>query len=253
MRYLTIDDVGRASIALLPLVLVTAGFARAAQPVLAGVRYTHGQVSIAATSATVGELVDEIARQAGAVVTGATGDHRVKRLTFENVEFGAALERLVRPRSFLIVYGAHGQPVSIRMLAAAPADNSPVDLLDEARSGFDARSRIVAARPASAPGAPSVPAAGASGRDLVARLMSAEAIPELEAEQRAQAALELAESDPELVDSLRAITDTFLFLPEHERRLAFETFVSAAPDIAHRDLARTIEPGIGPDVEAPDP
>jgi hypothetical protein len=104
------------------------------------IRYTENTLTVQVTKAPLGEVLDDILRQAGAQLRGAprnTGDVTVD---FEDVPLQEGLHRLLGDQNFMLVYAGDGHLRALRLLrgplapgahavtAAGPPQAAPTDL-----------------------------------------------------------------------------------------------------------------------------
>jgi hypothetical protein len=92
------------------------------------VRYAEDGVSIRVVGVRVSDVLEEITRQAGAVIRGRVGADPELAVTFDRVPLPEALHRLLGEQTFVLVYDDQRRPRMIELLgdhAPAPAPQAP--------------------------------------------------------------------------------------------------------------------------------
>ncbi len=103
--------------ALLAGALVLGPVARAAEePPERVIRYEKDALTVHLSKVRLGEVVDEIGRQAGARIRGGVKDDRDVSVTFDEVPLPEALHRLLGSQNFALVYGDGGKLRGVKLL-----------------------------------------------------------------------------------------------------------------------------------------
>lgn len=84
-------------------------------PVKQVVRYANDRVSVTLEHAPLDAVLQELAKQSGADLIGATRDARELTMTFEDVSVQEALERMVGAQNFTLKYDEKGELRSIEL------------------------------------------------------------------------------------------------------------------------------------------
>lgn len=108
---------------ILPILLLSVVVARAEPPAL---RYADGRLTASVEQVPLDEVLDAIARETGARVTGDIAEPRDVTAHFDDLPMDRALDRLLGSQSFTLRYAADGRLVAIELrgMPMAPATKS---------------------------------------------------------------------------------------------------------------------------------
>jgi hypothetical protein len=85
------------------------------------IRYDKDTLTVRLTKAPLGQVVEEIGKQAAAEIRGRVREEREVSAEFEAVPIAEALHRLLGDQNFALVYGDHGQLRAIKLLGGPQA------------------------------------------------------------------------------------------------------------------------------------
>jgi hypothetical protein len=110
-----------------PVMLLVAAVAGATGGEVAGrvVRYESDRLTVRLAGAPVGEVLDDLARQAGAEIRGTVTNPRDISVEFEDVPLSDALHRLLGDQNFALVYGEDGRLRAVKLLGGPQGPPSP--------------------------------------------------------------------------------------------------------------------------------